>query len=134
MKYLIRTFAFNVFALWLTSQIIPALSIHGPLQLILMAGIVLSLLTLIVKPVLKILFIPINIITFGLMSWSINVVVLYLLTLIIPEVSVSSWVFPGLAYAGFSVPSVKLTYLMSFIVVSLTVTFIANVLHDASDN
>ena len=62
---------------------------------LLMAGLVLSLLMLLVAPLLKILFIPINLLTFGLLSWVINVVVLYLLTVFVSGVSVVAWTFPA---------------------------------------
>jgi putative membrane protein len=133
MKYITRVFLFNVFALWLTSELIPALNIHGSWQAMLIAGGVLSVLMLVVKPVLKILFIPINILTFGLLSWFINVIVLYLLTILVTEVEVKAWTYPGLVYGGFVIPPVHLTYLVALIATSLSVTFISNFLHDISE-
>src|SRR5690348_11087223 len=103
MKHIIRVFLFNVFALWLSSQMLPTLTATGGWQTILFAGFVLSMLMLIVQPILKILFIPINIITFGLLSWLINVIVIYLLTLFVPEMHVVPWLFPGATWAGFVV-------------------------------
>ncbi len=133
MKYLLRVFLFNSFSLWFVSQVLPALEIHGGWQVLLFAGFVLSLLMLLVAPILKILFIPINIITFGLLSWCINVVVLYLLTIFVSDVSIHAWQFPGLQWAGFVVPPVALSYVMSLILVSLSVTFFVNLLHDISE-
>lgn len=134
MRYLIRVFLFNCFSLWFVSELIPALSIIGGWQTLLFSGLILSLLMLLVAPLLKILFIPINIITFGLLSWLINVVVLYLLTVFVPDVSVNAWTFPGLSFAGFVVPSAHLSYIFSLILVSLSVTFFSNLLHDISEH
>ena len=115
MKYLIRVFLFNVFALWLASQLYPGIVVAGGWQAILSAGTVLSLLMILVQPVLKILFIPINILTFGLASWLINVIVLYLLTLFVPAVQVVAWVFPGIWWQGVVVPSFSLSYTLSLV-------------------
>ena len=60
MKFLARAFVFSVFALWLTSQFIPAFRVSGGVGTYLMGGLVFSILDLIVKPMLKILFIPID--------------------------------------------------------------------------
>ena len=60
MKHIVRVFLFNVFALWLSSQILPTITAPGGVSVILFAGLVLSILMLIVHPILKILFIPIN--------------------------------------------------------------------------
>jgi putative membrane protein len=133
MKHLIRTFLFNVFALWLTSQILPALVAPGGWQTMLFAGFVLSVLMIIVAPVLKILFIPINILTFGLLSWLINVIVIYLLTFFVPEIQVKSWLFPGFSWSGFIVPSIQLSYILSLIVTSFCISIIADILHYVSE-
>lgn len=134
MKYLLRVFLFNSFSLWLVSQILPALSIAGNWQALLFAGLILSLLMLLVAPILKILFLPINILTFGLLSWLINVIVLYLLTFFVPTVSVHAWRFPGGSWQGFSVPALSLSYVPSLILVSFAVAFFSNLLHDISEH
>lgn len=133
MKYLVRVFLFHTFSLWLVSQIVPALVISGGWQILLFAGLILSLLTLLVAPLLRILFIPINIITFGLLSWVINVIVLYLLTLFVPSVAIVAWTFPGATWVGFVIPKIALSYPMSLVVVSIVVTFLVNILHDISE-
>lgn len=133
MRYLIRVFLFNTFALWFVSQILPAMTITGSWQVLLFAGLVLSVLMLFVAPILKILFIPINIITFGLLSWLVNVIVMYLLTFFVSDVAIHAWRFPGLSWLGFVVPAVSLSYPVSFILVSLSITFFSNLLHDISE-
>jgi len=133
MKHLIRVFLFNVFALWLTSEIFPSLVIPGGWQTILFAGFVLSILMLIVAPILKILFIPINILTFGLLSWLINVIVIYLLTVFVPEIQVQPSAFNGITWAGFVIPSFQLSYFLALVVVSLCISTITDILHYVSE-
>jgi putative membrane protein len=133
MKYLVRSFLFNVFALWFTSQIIPSLVIKGDWRIVLISGLVLSILMFIVKPILKILFIPINIITFGLLSWFINVIVIYLLTILVSQVEIRDWTFAGLKYMGFIIPAYHFNYFLTLILVSLSITFFSNLLKDVSE-
>lgn len=134
MKYLLKVLFFHSFALWLVSQIIPALVIPGGWQSLLFAGAILTVLTLLVTPLLKILFIPINIITFGLLSWVIHVIVLYLLTLFVPSVGVVPWQYAGVTFAGFVIPPISFSYPVSLIIVSLAVTFVVNLLYDISEH
>lgn len=133
MKHLIRMFLFNVFALWLTSEWIPALVAPGGWQTILFAGFTLSLLMLIVAPLLKILFIPINIITFGLLSWCINVIVIYLLTVFVPEIQIRPFVFQGGSWSGFVIPSMSISYLWALILTSLCISTLTDILHYVSE-
>lgn len=134
MKHIIRVFLFNVFALWLSSQILPTLTAPQGWQTILLAGFTLSMLMLIVKPILKILFIPINILTFGLLNWLINVIVIYLLTIFVPEIQVNTWTFPGGSWAGFVIPAIHFTYYTALIASSLLITIITDVLHYVSED
>lgn len=133
MKYLIRVFLFHVFALWMTSQLFPAFIVRGGWQTMLSAGLILSLLMLLVQPILKILFIPITILTFGLLSWVINAIVLYLLTVFIPSVMVVPWLFPGWNWQGFTIPSYLISYPVSLVVASVLITIITNILHSVSE-
>lgn len=134
MKHIVRVFLFNVFALWLSSQIMPTILIPLGWQTVLFAGLVLSMLMLIVQPILKILFIPINILTFGLLSWMINVIVIYILTIFVPEIKVNPWVFPGATWAGFVIPSLHFSYFTALIASSLLITTITDVLHYVSED
>lgn len=134
MKYLLRVFLFHSFSLWFVSQILPALVIDGGWQVLMLAGIVLSFLMMLVAPILKILFIPINLLTFGLLSWFINVIVLYLLTIFVSGVHVVAWTFPGAEFAGFVLPKIAFSSFVSFILVSLSVSMLVNLLHDISES
>lgn len=132
MKHLIRVFLFSVFALWLTSEILPGVRMSGSWQTILFAGFILCLLQLIVAPILKILFIPINILTFGLLSWFVNVIVIYLLTLFVPEIQVNAWTFQGVSWAGFIIPFIEVSYFFSLICASFMIATITDILHYVS--
>jgi uncharacterized membrane protein YvlD (DUF360 family) len=134
MKRLLRVFLFHIFALWLVTALYGGLVIQGGVLGIFTAGAVLSLLMLIVKPVLKILFIPVNFITFGLANWCINITLLFLLTLVLPEVIVREYTFAGLSWQGFVIPSVKFTYILSLILSSIGITFVVHLLYGISES
>lgn len=133
MKHFIRMFLFQVVALWFTTQLVPTLVILGAWKTLLVAGLVLSLLMLIVRPLLSILFIPINLMTLGLLSWFVNVIVVYLLTVFVPEVTVRPWQFPGFSWAGFSTPPFFVSYGVALIITSLILTGLTNLLTYVSD-
>jgi len=133
MKYLMRMILFNIFALFVTNQIFPGMTIKSEWWSIIFAGFILALLRLLIQPMLKIVFIPINLITFGLLAWFVNVIVIYLLTWFVPEVTIQPWNFPGVNWAGFIIPSAHLSYIWSLITASLLVTCIANLLHEVSE-
>ena len=133
MKRLFRSIVSYVFALWLTSAMIPSLSISGNRWGMLSAGFMLTILMIILKPLLSLIFLPINILTLGLLGWFVNVVVLYIWTVFVPNVRLVPWVFPGISIAGFIVPLVGLSYTWTLIVVSLVITAIVTVLGNINE-
>ena len=74
----------TVAAVYLTVSIIPGISVAGGWVTILLVALVWSVLTMIVRPVLAILTLPITIITFGLFSFILNALLFWAMTLVIP--------------------------------------------------
>ncbi len=86
---------------------------------LLLASIVLTLLQKIAKPVLKILFLPINIVTLGLFSLVINVFLLWLATYLVP----------GFRIQPMKIFEVALGEFGSLLLVSIIISSIQNILH-----
>ena len=82
----------TVAAIILTVYIVPGVDIGGGWLTILLAALVWSVITLVIKPVLTILTLPITIITFGLFSFIVNALLFWAMTLIVPGFSVSGFV------------------------------------------
>jgi uncharacterized membrane protein YvlD (DUF360 family) len=123
-----------MFSLWITSQILPTLTVSGGWQAFLIAAVTFSVLMLLVAPVLRILFIPVNLLTFGLLSWVVNVVVLYLLTVFVTDVRINSWEYLGGNWQGFIIPQMTLKYPIALILSSFSLTFISNMLRSITDS
>lgn len=126
-KFLYRFFI-NILALYLLILIIPGLSLAGGLKPLFLCGIVLTFLNKLAKPFLKLLLLPFNLITLGLFSWLINVITLYLLTLIVPELKVAGFTFPGFSYQGFTIPALELNIFYTYILASFSLSLISSLL------
>ncbi len=134
MKGIVRSFLFQIVALWFTTQLLPSLVIIGNWQTIVGAGIVLTLLTLFIQPLLKILFLPINFLTLGLASWLIDVILLWLLTVVVPQVQIRAWDFPGFSSAGLSLAPARISYGVSLITTTFLLMLITSILRSVSDD
>lgn len=109
MKRLLRAVVINAASIWLTSQILQGFSYLGGLKIIALAAIFFGVINLFVRPVVKIFLLPINLLTLGLFGWLINVSMLYLLTLAVPQIKISPFTFPGLNYNGFIIPQLEVS-------------------------
>ena len=81
----------NCIGLALVSYFAPGFSYGSNLKSLLLAAIVLGLANLFIRPLLKIIFLPVNLITFGLFSWFINVIILYIVVSLVPHLQVSGF-------------------------------------------
>jgi len=92
-RFIIRILA-NSLAIYLAAYFLPGVAISNGWKTLLFAGIILSLINVFIKPILKIISLPLIIVTLGFFSLVINIITIWLLTKFIPQFSVSGiWAF-----------------------------------------
>lgn len=130
MKTLLRYFLINLVSLWATSEILKGGLIYiGGFQTILLAALVFSGINLILIPLLKILLLPLNLLTLGFFAWITNVIALYALTTVVPQIKLTSYYYPGFEYQGFIIPAAFLTTFWVAVVASFLIGVLTNFLH-----
>ena len=107
---------------------ISGMKVSGGLATCIIAGLVLTLLMKIVKPVLNLLALPLNIITLGMFSFVINVIIFYILTVLVAGIVISPFTFPGASFAGFVIPSIYFNIIFAFVLVSFLQSFMVSFL------
>ena len=85
----------TVAAVYLTVSLVPGIMVLSGWVTILLVALVWSVISMIIKPVLGILTLPISIITFGLFSFILNALLFWAMTLIVPGFVVAGF-FPAL--------------------------------------
>jgi len=118
MKTLLRQIGINYLSIYLSFHIFPGFLVDSSFQVILVASIVWLLLNRIVKPIIKLLLLPINLITLGLFSWVISVITLFLLQFLISGIAIRPHFFNGFSYQGFVIPAFHISLLFSYIITS----------------
>lgn len=128
MKKLLRYYFINVASLWITNQIIPGLQFSGGVRTLLVGGAAFAVINFLLIPLLKILFLPLNLLTLGIFSWLINVLALYALTSVVSGIYLSPYTFGGFAAGGFSIPETSLTVFWVAVVASFSIGIITHFL------
>lgn len=90
MKRLISQILAGILGLYLAIQFIPDVEFTGPWQILILAGLVLGLINFFIKPVLKIVTLPLRIFTFGLFSLIINMGMIWIVARIFPQLEIST--------------------------------------------
>jgi putative membrane protein len=91
MRRLGITWAFNTVALLVATWLLSGLSYGSDWWALLVAGLVFTLVSLFLKPVLAVLSIPFIIVTFGVFYLLINVLMLYLTHWIVPQFTIATF-------------------------------------------
>lgn len=129
MKSLLRVYLLHLFSLWALTQLFKgSFMVNGDIRTYLFAALILGAMNLLLKPLLKLLFFPINALTLGLFSVLINSGIFYIFLRVMPQIKLAPWAFPGISIIGFTIQPLTLNYLATLIVVSLMLTFITNFL------
>lgn len=124
-KTLLRNTAIYSICLYLLMYIIAGVKISGGIQTVIIGGLALTLMFMILKPVLNVLTFPFNVITLGLFSIVTNAVILYLLTVFVPNISITGFHFRGTSVAGFSISSLELNTLFAFILSAIVLSILS---------
>lgn len=128
MKTLLRYFLINLVSLYITTRYLPGLTYTGGVKSLAIGATVFMLINFILVPLLKILFLPLNLMTVGLFAWVINVLALYALTTIVSEFQLMPYFFPGAHIMGMTLPAMQLSTFWVAVVASLMIGIITHFL------
>lgn len=126
LKPFFRGFLINFIALIITAGVIPGISYSGGYKTLALAAVVFMAINLLVVPVLKIMFLPLNLLTLGFFAWAVNVVAFYFLTALIPQFKLTPYSFSGFEYHGFIFPNMDLNVWQVAILASFLIGFISH--------
>ena len=108
MKRILRLFTIDTFCLWVVSQMAQGMVFERGLTTLVIAGIGLTGVSLLAKPVINLLLLPINLIKFGLFRWVASAIVLYLVTLLVKDFKIAFFTFPGFNSLWIDIPAIHL--------------------------
>ncbi|MGI8419054.1 MAG: phage holin family protein [Candidatus Levyibacteriota bacterium] len=115
MKTLLRSFAIFLLALYFIPQFVPGFTIDGGFNSMCIGAIVLALMFLIIKPILNIISFPVNLLTMGLFSILTNALILYLLTILVPDITVQPFTYARAHIIGFITPRITFDTFFAYV-------------------
>lgn len=128
MKILLRYFLINLVSLWVVTRILPGLTYTGGVKSLLLGAAAFMLINIILVPLLKILLLPLNLLTLGLFAWITNVLALYALTTAVSDFQLTPYTFAGFSTNGLVIPSYDLSPFLVAVVASFLIGIITHLL------
>lgn len=119
MKSFFKKISVNLLSLILTLYIVDSLEITKDLFGLMISAIILSVFLDYLHPILNIIMMPINLITFNFFRWFTFFLLMYLWSLINPYVKIKPWNFTGFTSNLLSLNSQNLSFWQTLIIISI---------------
>lgn len=129
MKSILKHFIINTTCLYIINQFISGLSFTDGVNTLVITGGVVTLANFIVKPVINLLLLPINLITFGVFKWVAYAITLYLVTLVVPGFEILGFNFPGYYSTLFNLPKIVLSGGLATIAFSFVISTFSSIIY-----
>lgn len=127
-KGIIKAYLINIFALYATSSLVGSFRLANEGESLLLVGAGFTILYLVLRPILTVILGPLNFLTFGLIGLVADGGILYLLTLYFPQISVSSWMFPGFFWQSIAILPTQLNFIVTLVICAAIINIIRSVL------
>lgn len=129
MRHYLKSLIITAMVLYITYSLIPTINLGtDPKNVLIIIGGY-WILSHIVNPIFSLVLLPLNFITFGLISFLFNLAFIFALLNFLPGFSIFPYTFPGLNYQGVILQSVKLALVPTIIATTATITILQKILH-----
>jgi putative membrane protein len=123
---ILKRFVVSTISLYIVGSLFSGLSFENGLTTLAITGAVLALASFLIRPVINLLLLPINLMTFGLFRWVTYALTLYLVTLIVPGFEIGTFAFAGYSSYWFSIPAFSFGGLVGLLLFSLSISFVSS--------
>ncbi|MFA6081003.1 MAG: phage holin family protein [Patescibacteria group bacterium] len=126
MKKIFRMIIFSGVAILFTSLWNKGFIIKSDPTIYLKAALIIAAVFYLVAPVSKMVLLPLNILTFGLISVIFYSVIFYFLLNRFNLISIKEWIFPGMKILGIELTKIKVSAAANIFVSSISISTIIN--------
>lgn len=129
MKRILRHFVIDSVSIFLVSSVATGMQFQKGLETLLLTGFGLTIASLIAKPIINILLLPVNLITFGLFRWVAAVAVLYIVTLVVPGFTIQGFNFGGYTSLWIELPVIVFSGFMALVAFSFLHSLVSSFIY-----
>ena len=128
MKRLFRMIIFSVVAIFFTALWNKGFVIKADPMIYLKAALIIAAVYYLIVPVSKMILLPLNILTLGLVSVVFYAMIFYFLLNRFNLISIEEWVFPGAKIMGITLSKIKISGASNIFISSFSISTIINLL------
>lgn len=128
MKKISRMIVFSVLSLYITSLIIKGFILKTELVPFIAASLILAIVYYFITPFLKLVLLPLNILTIGLATVIAYILIFNFVINYFGFISIKSWVFEGIQFGSINIPKMQINYITTLVISSILYSSIINLL------
>lgn len=129
MRHYLKSIIITGASFYITKSAVPTINVGSDPKNYAMVLVGLWLISQIINPIFSLVLLPINIITFGFVSFLLNVAFVFALMNFLPNFSVSAYSFPGANIEGIILPPIYFNEITTVLLVAAAITVIQKLLH-----
>src|SRR3989304_5275578 len=130
LRLFLRSVAINLASVYIASQILSSIITYvGGWQTLFLAALAIALVNLFVRPVINLLLLPLHLVTLGVFRWATNIVTLYIITWLIPNLQIHAFISPRIDLTYIIIPAIHFSVFGAFILTTFTLTLIFHFLY-----
>jgi putative membrane protein len=88
MRRLLIQIAIGIIGIWLANQFIEGVSFRGTFQQLILVGSILGLVNFFLKPIVQLITFPLRLLTLGLFTFIINMLMIEIVDILFPELTI----------------------------------------------
>jgi putative membrane protein len=122
-------FFFSAAAFAVASFFLPGLNYHGSSDILIKAAVVFGLLNTFVRPLIDLVLLPLNFLTFGLIKGLSGLILLWLLTILVTGFSITESIFPGYNLGSVVIPAYQVSAIVTAILGAFFIGLVSSTLY-----
>jgi|SRR3989339_642033 len=126
MKKIVRFIILFSFTLISINGLLHNLNFQNQTITLIKTAAILTVFEIILKPIIKLLLLPINILTLGLIRIVINTLGFYLATFLLSDLTLNNISLPSFQWQGFTVPPLSFNGFFAYLVTSVSASLTLN--------
>lgn len=128
MKKIARMLVFSALSIFITSLWNRGFVLPSSLLVFIQAVVVITFVYYLIVPLSKIILLPLNLLTLGLVSFLLYLFILHIMSQGFHLFHINSWTFEGITILGLTIPRTDISYLGNLVLSSLSLSSIINLL------
>ena len=129
MRHYLKSILITLASAYIAYRLVPTIDLGFDPRTPLLAVGGLWIISQLISPIFSLVLLPINLLTFGLVSLIINIAFIFALMNFLPGTAIGPYNFPGADIDGIILPAANLSQIATIIIVAAVITVVQKVLH-----